>query len=320
MPTGKWSTETIEKHRKANELKFIKLMEETVGDEYSLLSGYVKSGVKVKLRHNLCSTEYEVTPNDFQQGKRCPICARHLMGAPRRKNKEQFMDEVKKKFGSEYEILGDYKNNKIKVEVKHNLCGNVYLVSPSNLLRGRKCPKCSHKGKLLKLRWSNDEFIKSVYEIVGDEYTFLENYVNGVTPIKIRHNVCEHIYNTTPGNFIHHGKRCPKCQYSRGEERIEAYLASRGIQYEAQYRIEKCKNEFPLPFDFAIFENNKLKLLIEYDGEFHFYKKFRTDQQFELQKKRDAIKNRFCIENKIMLLRIPYWEFNNIERILDKEL
>ena len=38
------------------------------------------------------------------------------------------------------------------------------------------------------------------------------------------------------------------------------------------------------------------------------------------QQKRDQIKNAYCEENNIMLIRIPYTEYQNIENILNKYL
>ena len=35
---------------------------------------------------------------------------------------------------------------------------------------------------------------------------------------------------------------------------------------------------------------------------------------------RDTIKNDYCKKNNINLIRIPYWEFDNIEKILNREL
>ncbi len=34
----------------------------------------------------------------------------------------------------------------------------------------------------------------------------------------------------------------------------------------------------------------------------------------------DKIKNQYCIDNSIPLIRIPYWEFNNMEYIIDNVL
>lgn len=67
-------------------------------------------------------------------------------------------------------------------------------------------------------------------------------------------------------------------------------------------------------------------LLIEFDEEQHFYpSRYSKDPEsntnrFNLVKKRDDIKNKYCIDKNIRLLRIPYWDFDNIEQILSKEL
>ena len=42
--------------------------------------------------------------------------------------------------------------------------------------------------------------------------------------------------------------------------------------------------------------------------------------EFGLIKLTPTIKTVYCKENNIKLIRIPYWEFNNIENILSKEL
>lgn len=43
------------------------------------------------------------------------------------------------------------------------------------------------------------------------------------------------------------------------------------------------------------------------------------DKEFKLTQIRDKIKNKFCEENNINLLRIPYWELDNIKKVLDEE-
>ena len=37
-------------------------------------------------------------------------------------------------------------------------------------------------------------------------------------------------------------------------------------------------------------------------------------------KHRDNIKTRYCNDNNIKLIRVPYWDYKNIEEILVKEL
>ena len=45
-----------------------------------------------------------------------------------------------------------------------------------------------------------------------------------------------------------------------------------------------------------------------------------TKNRFIGRKVKDTIKTIYCKENNIKLIRIPYWDFDNIEEILCKEL
>lgn len=62
--------------------------------------------------------------------------------------------------------------------------------------------------------------------------------------------------------------------------------------------------------------------IIEYDGQQHFNKTLFTDTDEALQDRinKDNIKTQYCINNNIKLIRIPYWQFNNIENIICQEL
>jgi len=62
---------------------------------------------------------------------------------------------------------------------------------------------------------TNETFIKEVYTLVGNKYTFLEPYINADTPILCRHNKCGHEWNIRPTNFLKTGNRCPKCSAKR---------------------------------------------------------------------------------------------------------
>ncbi|MCB2320474.1 hypothetical protein LGK98_06505 [Clostridium tagluense] len=58
---------------------------------------------------------------------------------------------------------------------------------------------------------------------------------------------------------------------------------------------------------------------IEYDGEMH-YKETTLGNKLKQQQLHDKIKNNYCKDNNINLIRIPYWEKNNIEQILKSAL
>ena len=45
-----------------------------------------------------------------------------------------------------------------------------------------------------------------------------------------------------------------------------------------------------------------------------------TQEDLEDRQKKDNIKTQYCLDHNIKLIRIPYWDFKNIENILKQEL
>lgn len=142
--------------------------------------------------------------------------------------------------------------------------------------------------------------LKEKYTKIGYKYCGRE-IIDGYTWVMLR---CEnnHTFTQTLRNY---GDGCPKCLESKAEKEVAAILDSLGLTYSRQYRIAECKNERPLPFDFAIFDNDKLLFLIEYDGETHYKDIYGN---LEKQMINDSIKTKYCMENGIKLLRIPYYK------------
>lgn len=48
--------------------------------------------------------------------------------------------------------------------------------------------------------------------------------------------------------------------------------------------------------------------------------KCQTEEKFEIQKEHDKKKKEYAESHNIELLEIWYWDFDNIEKILEKEL
>ena len=95
---------------------------------------------------------------------------------------------------------------------------------------------------------------------------------------------------------------------SKGEQYVKYVLDEMNISYIPQYTFNDCIYRLPLRFDFAIFNNSKLLYLIEYDGKQHYepVDYFGGQDGFELTKKRDSIKNEYCLKNNIPLIRFNY--------------
>jgi site-specific recombinase XerD len=104
-------------------------------------------------------------------------------------------------------------------------------------------------------------------------------------------------------------KRCPYCNESHGEKEIMLYLEQKKIKYERQKTFIECKDKRKLPFDFYLPEYN---MCVEFDGEQHF-RKHNIWGKFDSIKKHDKIKNEYCFNNNIHLIRIKFDE--NIKEI-----
>ena len=103
--------------------------------------------------------------------------------------------------------------------------------------------------------------------------------------------------------------RCTKCsrKQSSYELMTERHLESVGIEFVKEHRFDDCRNKYALPFDFAVIKDGAVALLIEVDGRQHFNNYFMG--YLVHQQERDEIKNNYCKEHNIPLLRIPYWMF-----------
>lgn len=103
------------------------------------------------------------------------------------------------------------------------------------------------------------------------------------------------------------------CLKSKGEQKISQILSENNIKYEREKIFDTCLSPTgaPLRFDFYV-EN---KYLIEYDGEQHFLTQPNSLYSQEHIKKiqlYDKIKNDWCKNNQIPLIRIPYIKFNSL--------
>lgn len=284
-----------------------------VGDTYYVLSEYKNNSTKVLIKHNECNREFEMKPNAFLNGQRCPHCFGN-----HKKTIEQFKEEVKKLVDNEYVVLGEYINTRTKIVMKHSVCEFEWGITPSDFLAGYRCPKCAGK-----VRKDTDYFKKELFEIVGDEYSVLGNYKNNHTKILFKHNKCGYKFDMTPKNFTNLNQRCPRCNESKGEKKISNILDDLNITYEPQYKFDDCRNINPLPFDHAVFnEDGSLKFLIEYQGIGHYepIEVWGGEEHLTYVKNNDLIKKDYCERNNIKLIEIPYWEFDNMEKIIKDAL
>lgn len=247
--------------------------------------------------------------------RHCPRCS-----GKERKTHERFLEELSQ-VNPNIEVLSSYVRATSKIKCRCKLDGCEFEMTPTHLLGGHGCPQCGGTKRL------DTETFKQRMSDIQPDIEVLGTYTNNKTDILLRCKVCGLEWEATPNALIKNnraGTGCPHCNSSRGEKRIATYLRTHNIEYCSGHSLDGCKYIYHLPFDFYI---PNLNTAIEYDGEQHFYcvdfsgnNPERAQQLFELVQKRDEIKTNYCTEHNIKLIRIPYTEFNNIEKILEEVL
>lgn len=137
------------------------------------------------------------------------------------------------------------------------------------------------------------------------------------TPTIVCKCECGEHFITSINSFRSGKTKCDKCskRISKYEQMVIDYLKKNKIKFTTQKKFPDCRNILPLPFDFYIKEYGTL---IEADGQGHYEvcyfnrcSKESGEKSFIKTKINDEIKNKYCIDNNIKLIRIPYWEFDN---------
>jgi hypothetical protein len=190
---------------------------------------------------------------------------------------------------------------------------------PRDHLQGHGCRKCSIKHVSEQHKSNTEEFIIKAKIKHGDKFNYdLVQYVSVMTKVKILCNKCKNLFEQIPNNHLF-GQGCPKCNESKGENRVAKYLSHKNIRYIKNKIFDTLRDKSYLKPDFYLPE---LKLLIEYDGAGHYipiYGKTPEQKQQNLEgcQRRDKIKNEWARKNNIPLLRIPYWDFDRIPELIE---
>lgn len=106
-------------------------------------------------------------------------------------------------------------------------------------------------------------------------------------------------------------KYCCGCiSGSSGEQKVHHILYIKQIIFKREHSVRINNDLFK--FDFYLPDYN---CYIEYDGEQHFKESSMCSNTLQERQRRDNIKNQYCKDNNIYLIRIPYTDYN----ILDEE-
>ena len=295
------------KYKKRNTEIFISEMSE-INTNIEILGKYTRLCDRVESKCLVCGHIWNPTASALLNGRGCPKCYGYI-------TKDEYIEKLHTKF-PHIDLIGDYFGTHHKTLFKCNKHNITYESRPKDILYtvNGSCPLCRSEKQSNDQTWSNEQYIERLSNLT-DSIIPLEKYIMSCVKIKHKCLKCGNEWCDSPGNLLNY-PTCPMCEGSKGEMRIFKYLKDNLINFEFQKGFDDLKYIKSLFYDFYLPNHN---LLIEYDGEFHFKPIF-SEESFLIEQKRDATKNEYALYKDIRLLRIPYWEFDNIETILSKTL
>ena len=197
-------------------------------------------------------------------------------------------------------------------------CGNIIEVKTGNLTSGNT-QSC---GCLQKDRTSEASFVSLVGEKFG-KLTVIKRVENDKFN-QVRYECrcdCGGTAFVCAGNLRKGITQSCGCIKSRGESKINQWLTENNISFIPQYShndIFLSSRRRPF-FDFAIMKDNMPVAFIEYQGKQHYeYSGYGWDNEENYHNtiRRDQERREQCQKIGIPLYEIPYWDYDNLEDIL----
>jgi hypothetical protein len=255
----------------------------------------------------------------------------HLNKSNRKYSFQDVLDEFSK---TEYILLSgeedyvDSATNSLRYLCKKHLDKGEQSISLGHLQSGRGCYYCGREitenAHIIDEDINENECIEICKEkgfiYVGTYKEYGLIYIQYICP---KHTEAG-IQFMRKGNMKRDNiQGCPYCFdtkkiiFSKGEKTVEQTLQELNVAYLKQYTFYDCRDKKLLPFDFYLPNLNKC---IEYDGQHHYYpvtfngvSKEKAQDKHINTVRHDNIKNEYCKDKNIDILRIPYYNFKDIE-------
>jgi len=158
---------------------------------------------KVDVKCKKCGNLWSTTGNSLLRKSGCMVCGLESSKLKQRKSIQQFEFDASNA-SPNIEILGKYINAKTHLKCRCRVCAHQWEITPSNLLKGRGCPRCSGS-----LTMSNDEFIEKLRQ-VQPNIEVLGEYSSNKSRAPCRCKVCNWEWNP-PLYRLLKGRGCPNC-------------------------------------------------------------------------------------------------------------
>ena len=327
---------TRRKNQRWTTEEFVKRVQAIPGNEVWDLSEtvYIDKKHKIKVRCKRCGKTVEIWPGKLIDSDKfvnrrffgCKECVyKDVLEERRQEAEKKFLSDCKEKFGNAFDYSKvKYVNNSTPVEIKCNHCGNWFHQAPRDHIKSNAgmCPRCIQimlgQGRAKTL----EEFIRQAEEVHGKgKYDYSEVvYVNKLTPVKIKKQDGT-VFEIKPNIFLLGSDDRSGFGKSDLEIKITDWLGSHGISFEREIELKDVQSDVRsiIRVDFVL---DGGKTIIEANGKQHYslgsmlklhnisHNKEEGIKIYKNQIQRDRDLKKYCEENGIRLIIIPYTHYS----------
>lgn len=242
-----------------------------------------------------CGRIKSIRSDGLKKIKTCGECNKNLIG---------------QKFGR---LLVLEKGKKDKAQHQYYICkcdcGNICEINSDNLRRGlTKSCGCLHS-EITHKNTFKDITGQKFGKLTAINYEIKNSKVYWKCKCDCGNEILVFLGHLQNG----HTTSCGCDKSSKGEKEIASLLDAANLNYIHDKQYFK---DLILPsggigrYDYIILDkNNAPQRIIEFDGEQHFKDCWSSVENVKLN---DEVKNKYAFEHNIPIVRIPYWERNNI--------
>lgn len=286
-----------------------------VNTKIKRVGNYINSRTKIQFECLVDGFRWMARPNDILSKSGCPKCCHHVP------INNKYIDEKIKQYSLPILRLEDVLTSRKKIKWKCLIDGYEWSDKPNNIINNcvRReidkrfkyfgCKECRKRERVIKFNTIID------IEIKDRNIKRLDEYKSSTKKIKFWCFQCNKQFFSSYANIVYSGSGCPFCR-RKGEKfvyHILTKLFSKQYQIKRNFVIKvKSNKRHRFIIDFRLKSDNII--FVEFNGSQH-YKPTKfcnisddlANKNFRKQVERDTDLRKYCLNNNITLIEIPYW-------------
>lgn len=220
---------------------------------------------KTEMQCKVCNYKWSTEPYVVYKGHGCPQCS------GKAKITTISFKKYLNRYAKDYKLIGLVISSKKKVKILHKECGNLFYMTPHNfIVSEERCPYSASKRRGDSNAYSFKKMNQILKLTTGNRYKVSSHYTRASKKAVCFDNKCKRHFISIPSMLSRNETGCPFCATSKGEKAIRIYLIDHRVSFKEQVKFSNCRNKRSLPFDFAVYKNNKLLYLIEFQVIQHY--------------------------------------------------